>query len=101
MERHRAWRTLFNPRASRARYLLYRRLATYARRADKLDTVSVHDHAKRFGVSDRAIERILIPLTEGLFFLRPERYSSYVLFGLLAQGAIGIHRSGLAAFSGE
>lgn len=75
-------------------------LAHYATRPDTLDAISVRDYAKRYGVSDRAIARILIPLTEGLFFLPPERYSAYVLFGLLAQGALGAHRSGLAAFAG-
>ncbi|MBB2974359.1 FAD-dependent oxidoreductase [Mesorhizobium sp. RMAD-H1] len=65
-----------------------------------LDRHTVRDFAKSKRVSDRTIERILVPLTEGLFFYPPERYSAYVLFALLAQGAKRALRSGVAAFSG-
>lgn len=75
-------------------------LVQHALRPASLDAYSVYDYAKKFGVSDRAIERILIPITEGLFFLHPKRYSAYVLFGLLAQGGKHPLRTGLAAFTG-
>lgn len=76
-------------------------LTRYAASGAKvLDQLTVRDFAKRWRVSDRTIERILVPLTEGLFFYPPERYSAYVLFALLAQGMKRVHRSGVAAFAG-
>lgn len=75
-------------------------LVHHALRPGSLDRYSVYDYAKKFGVSDRAIERILVPMTEGLFFLHPKRYSAHVLFGLLAQGGKHILKTGMAAFTG-
>lgn len=75
-------------------------LTRHATRPGSLDAYSVYDYARKFGVSERAIERILVPMTEGLFFLHPKRYSAHVLFGLLAQGAKHPLRTGLAAFKG-
>lgn len=75
-------------------------LIQHALRPGSLDAWSVYDYARKFGVSDRAIERILVPMTEGLFFLHPKRYSAHVLFGLIAQGAKHPMRTGLAAFGG-
>ncbi len=75
-------------------------LAQHALRPGSLDAWTVFDYARRFGVSERAIERLLVPMTEGLFFLHPRRYSAHVLFGLLAQGAKHPLRTGLAAFKG-
>jgi 15-cis-phytoene desaturase len=46
-----------------------------------LDQISVLDKARAAGVTENAIHNILIPLTSGLYFLPPERYSSYALFG--------------------
>jgi 15-cis-phytoene desaturase len=75
-------------------------LMQHALRPASLDGYSVYDYAKKFGVSDRAIERILVPMTEGLFFLPPTRYSAYVLFSLLARGVKHPLRTGLGAFTG-
>ena len=75
-------------------------LFQHALRPGSLDRWSVYDYARKFGVTDRAIERILAPMTEGLFFLHPKRYSAHVLFGLIAQGAKHPLRTGLAAFGG-
>ena len=75
-------------------------LLQHALRPGSLDAYSVYDYARKFGVTDRAIERILVPMTEGLFFLHPKRYSAHVLFGLVAQGAKHPLRTGLAAFKG-
>jgi 15-cis-phytoene desaturase len=75
-------------------------LVHYVADPRSLDTFSVHEYARRHGVSRRAIKRILVPLTEGIFFLPPEEYSAYVLFGLLAQGMEAPHRSGIGAFAG-
>jgi 15-cis-phytoene desaturase len=75
-------------------------LVHYAAAPRSLDTFSVSEYARRHGVSRRAIRRILVPLTEGIFFLPPNEYSAFVLFGLLAQGMEAPHRSGIGAFAG-
>jgi 15-cis-phytoene desaturase len=75
-------------------------LVHYVADPRSLDTFSVYGYARRHGVSRRAIKRILVPLTEGIFFLPPKEYSAYVLFGLLAQGMEAPHRSGIGAFAG-
>jgi uncharacterized protein with NAD-binding domain and iron-sulfur cluster len=46
------------------------------------------------------VERLLVPLTAGLFFLPPERYSALVLFGLLAQTVRRLPRLRIGAFTG-
>jgi 15-cis-phytoene desaturase len=48
-----------------------------------LDQVSVRDKAVAAGVTENAIHNVLIPLTSGLYFLPPERYSAYAFFGTL------------------
>lgn len=48
-----------------------------------LDRVSVRDKARSLGVTENAIESLLTPLTSGLYFLPPERYSSYAFFGVV------------------
>jgi 15-cis-phytoene desaturase len=48
-----------------------------------LDQVSVRDKAEAAGVTQNAIHNVLIPLTSGLYFLPPERYSAYAFFGTL------------------
>lgn len=75
-------------------------LSAYFLQPSKLDKFSVSEYAKRFGVSDNAITRILEPLTAGIFFLPPSRYSAYVLFGLLAQGVKRFYRTRVGAFKG-
>ena len=54
----------------------------YLFRPNYLDTRTVLQYAKEHGLSDVIIERVLIPLTEGIFFLPIQSYSAYVLFGL-------------------
>ncbi|HEV2767046.1 MAG TPA: FAD-dependent oxidoreductase [Acidimicrobiales bacterium] len=72
----------------------------YARHRQRLDTSSVADYARAHGVSDRALDRLLVPLTAGLFFLPPERFSAAVFFGLMTPGLPRIHRMRLGAFMG-
>jgi 15-cis-phytoene desaturase len=74
-------------------------LADYATDPDKLDTLTVLDYALKHGVSERAIKNILVPFTEGIFFLPPEQYSALPFFGLLAQAAKRF-RLGVATFTG-
>lgn len=58
----------------------------YIKNPDKLDCYSVREYAKKFGVSENALHYIVIPLSAGIFFLPPERYSAKVFFGLFLPG---------------
>jgi 15-cis-phytoene desaturase len=48
-----------------------------------LDQVSTRGKAEAYGVTQNAIHNLLVPLTSGLYFLPPERYSAYAFFGTL------------------
>lgn len=50
----------------------------------KLDSYSIKQYALKHGVTTRAFHSVVIPLSTGVFFLPPERYSAYVFFGLFA-----------------
>ncbi len=58
-------------------------LIDYALTRRELDQQTVYEYARKRGVSEDAITNLLIPVTEGIFFLPPERYSAMVLMGLL------------------
>jgi 15-cis-phytoene desaturase len=75
-------------------------LADQLLRPGWLDRRSVAGYARARGLPDRLVERLLVPLTAGLFFLPPERYSAYVLFGLLAQTAQRLPWLRVGAFAG-
>jgi 15-cis-phytoene desaturase len=60
----------------------------------------VLQYAHAHGLPGRVVERLLVPLTAGLFFLPPERYSAFVLFGLLAQTVQRLPRLRIGAFTG-
>ena len=72
----------------------------YVRNFDELDRHSVAGYAKSHGVTDRALHNLLIPLTAGLFFLPPERFSAGIFFGLLAPGVPRLHQMRLGAYMG-
>lgn len=72
----------------------------YNRSPKELDSISVLDYARQHGVTEDAIINLLIPLTEGIFFLPPERYSAFVLIGLLVPGMKRPHTLRVGAFSG-
>jgi 15-cis-phytoene desaturase len=58
-------------------------LAEYFANPAALDRVSVRKKAEAAGVTENAIHNVLIPLTAGLYFLPPERYSAYAFFATL------------------
>ncbi|HEV2844309.1 MAG TPA: FAD-dependent oxidoreductase, partial [Thermoanaerobaculia bacterium] len=58
-------------------------LVEYYTNPAALDQVSVREKAEAAGVTENAIHNVLVPLTSGLYFLPPERYSAYVFFGTL------------------
>lgn len=67
---------------------------------DKLDGVTVLEYAKKRNVRPLVVERLLIPFTEGVFFLPISLYSAYDLFGLLGPYLPSLYRMGLGAFAG-
>lgn len=75
-------------------------LKDYLARPNELDQQNVRDYARRYGVSDGTIERVLWSLTAGIFFVPPERYSAYNFFGLLAPYLHRLHELRLGAFMG-
>jgi 15-cis-phytoene desaturase len=64
-------------------YFFTRGLADYATDRLELDRTSVKRYAREHGLSKKVIDNMLVPLTEGIFFLPPDQYSAMVLMGLL------------------
>jgi len=75
-------------------------LAEYFTNPAALDRVSVRDKARAYGVTENAIHNVLIPLTSGLYFLPPERYSAYAFFGTLGPYLQRIYTLRVGAFLG-
>jgi len=75
-------------------------LMEYFTNPQGLDQSSVTEKAKAYGVTDNAIRNLLVPLTSGLYFLPPERYSSYVFFGTLGPYLPRIYNVRVGAFLG-
>ncbi len=72
----------------------------YVRRPLELDRHSVTDYARRHHVTEQALHNLLIPLTAGIFFLPPERFSAAIFFGLLTPRLPRVHRLRLGAYEG-
>ncbi|WP_235946243.1 hydroxysqualene dehydroxylase [Saccharibacillus alkalitolerans] len=72
----------------------------YLSNPEELDEIPVKEYAERHHVTEQALERILEPLSSGIFFLPPEQYSSYAFFGLFAPGIPRLHKMRIGAFSG-
>jgi len=75
-------------------------LLDYALTRRELDQQTVYEYARKRGVSEDAITNLLIPVTEGIFFLPPERYSAMVLMGLLAPAIKRPHTIRVGSFAG-
>ena len=75
-------------------------LADYELSPEALDNNSVYEYAKKRGVTDEAITNLLIPLTEGIFFLPPDEYSAYVFMGILVPGVKRPYTLRVGAFAG-
>jgi 15-cis-phytoene desaturase len=65
-----------------------------------LDRTSVVEKARSYGVTEPVIQRLLVPLTSGLYFLPPERYSSYVFFATLGPYLQQLYATRVGAFRG-
>lgn len=68
----------------------------------KLDKFTVASYAKEHGLSADTLRRALTPMTEGLFFLSPQKYSAFHFFSLFApyltkmqKARVGAFRSGM------
>lgn len=75
-------------------------LLDYRRRPDELDRQTVAAYAKAHRVTDRALHNLLVPLTAGIFFIPPERFSAGIFFGLLAPAVPRAHQMRLGAYMG-
>ena len=80
--------------------LLVNGLKDYALRPMGLDRQNALDYARAHGVTRRAQEHVIVPLTAGLFFLPPERYSAYAFFMPPAVALRRILRVRVGAFRG-
>ncbi len=75
-------------------------LAAVRTRPRWLDSVTITELATRTRVTKRAQAHLLEPFTAGIFFVPPDRYSAYNLFGLIAPALPHIHHQRLGAFLG-
>jgi 15-cis-phytoene desaturase len=89
----------FQDKLSLGRFFLRGR-RDYVHHPEYLDSVTVLEYAKKHSVTKNGIERLLIPLTEGIFFLPIAEYSAYVLFGLIVPYGKSIFRLRVGAFRG-
>lgn len=72
----------------------------FAKDKESLDKVTVLEYAKKYKISQNVIERLLIPVTAGIFFLPPEKYSMFVLASFLGVPKWDLLKMSIGAFSG-
>ncbi|RUL51293.1 hydroxysqualene dehydroxylase [Lysinibacillus antri] len=72
----------------------------YIKNPDELDQLSVRDYAKKFELSENALHYAIIPLSAGIFFLPPERYSAKVFFGLFLPGIPRFYKMRIGGYLG-
>ncbi|MBD8027664.1 FAD-dependent oxidoreductase [Ureibacillus sp. Re31] len=72
----------------------------YLRNPDSLDRWNVRDYAKKHQVNEDALHYAVIPLSAGIFFLPPERYSAKVFFGLFFPAIPRFYRMRIGAYLG-
>ncbi|RJS58758.1 FAD-dependent oxidoreductase [Bacillus sp. PK3_68] len=75
-------------------------LKDYVKKPGKMDHYSIKEYAAKHGVTDRAFHYLIVPLSSGIFFLPPDRYSAYVFFGLLAPALPRFYRMRIGAYLG-
>lgn len=66
----------------------------------QLDQQTVFDYAKKLNVNQKIIDRLLVPLTAGIFFLPPQEYSAFALFGVFAPFIPRLYKLRVGAFKG-
>ncbi len=72
----------------------------YKTKHASLDQISVQDYAEKHGMNRDTIEKVVIPLSSGIFFLPPDRYSAYAFFGMFYPGLKKFYKLRLGAFNG-
>lgn len=72
----------------------------YLKSPEDLDSFNIRDYAKKHGVTSRAFHYLIVPLSAGIFFLPPDRYSAYVFFGLFAPGIPKFYKLRIGAYLG-
>jgi 15-cis-phytoene desaturase len=72
----------------------------YKTRMHELEHYTVLEFAKKMKLSDQLIHNLLVPLTAGVFFLEPARFSALIFFGLLSFLAAKWYKMGIGAFKG-
>ncbi len=75
-------------------------LARLASEGEALDKFSVADVARDTGLSQQLIDRVLVPLTEGRFFLKPAEHSAYPFFELVKHLMSKSSRKQIGTFMG-
>jgi 15-cis-phytoene desaturase len=66
----------------------------------KLDQFSIKEYAARHKVTENAFHYLVVPLSSGIYFLPPDRYSAYVFFGLFAPAIPKFYKMRIGAFLG-
>lgn len=66
----------------------------------ELDRFSILTYAKKHGVSEKGLTFVVTPLSTGIYFLPPEKYSAYVFFGLLAPALTKFYKMRVGIFLG-
>ncbi|TKJ89912.1 carotene 7,8-desaturase [Paenibacillus sp. CFBP13512] len=72
----------------------------YISKPHYLDQYSIKAYAEKYSVSTDAIERLIQPLSSGIFFLPIEEYSAYAFFGLFAPALPRLAKVRIGAFKG-
>ncbi len=72
----------------------------YITRPEELDEITVLTYAKRHGVTTQAMKRLLVPMTEGIFFLPLDKYSMFNLMGLAMPYLSTLPKLRVGAFAG-
>jgi 15-cis-phytoene desaturase len=67
-------------------------------RLGNMDSITVLEFAKKHKVTENAIHRLLLPLTEGIFFLPHSHYSAHAFFGLFSPAVIRLPSLRAGAF---
>ncbi|SDH89413.1 15-cis-phytoene desaturase [Alteribacillus persepolensis] len=75
-------------------------LKDYYLHPSALDQWTVQEYAKKHRLTEAAFHYIVIPLSTGIYFLPPERYSAYNFFGLFAVGLPRMLKMRIGAYLG-
>lgn len=65
-----------------------------------LDQISIKEYAQKFSIREEIIHNVITPLSTGLFFLPPERYSAKVFFGLFFPAIPRFYKMRIGAYLG-